>query len=419
MNSKTMKDLIPSNLTDLESALLHLEADSKLLRQLETITGEVNIFSVLGIADKELKHSAFLAWLLNPSANHGLGCAFLRNFLFTLLDRSASKGILLKRIVSEDTFADCQVFREIDNIDLLLVFKSSRCVVCIENKVGIKEHDNQLHRYYTRVKKRYSDQNGWVSMFVFLTPDGVSPENINDAKKWINLSYRELVHITDSLATSNETRPAVQSLLKQYSSTIRSFAMEDNQLNELCRTIYRKHKMAIDILFDHRNDAQKNRYDACVEWCETKARDQSIQYNAAFSTARIIRFTTLALNSVFPLLQSSESLWGNEHTAFYEIENNKDNVFMKIVVSTKGLVLKSREEAAIKYFLELPKKGKGKRAKYISGKETYYSIWTGEKLRMNVDFTDDDEAKIHEHLDKSLGALEAVLQRYLDNRKGE
>ncbi len=55
------------------------------LRELETRIGRFNIFDALGIVNQEIKHSNFLAWLLDPAESHGQGGLFLRAFLMDLL----------------------------------------------------------------------------------------------------------------------------------------------------------------------------------------------------------------------------------------------------------------------------------------------------------------------------------------------
>lgn len=47
-----------------------------------------NVFSILGMERKEVEtHSAFLAELLNPNGNHGLGNKFLTTFIDTIIPK--------------------------------------------------------------------------------------------------------------------------------------------------------------------------------------------------------------------------------------------------------------------------------------------------------------------------------------------
>jgi hypothetical protein len=51
------------------------------LEELETVLGQFNIFEALGAVRQELRHTDFLAFLLNPSQNHGLRDYFTKRFI--------------------------------------------------------------------------------------------------------------------------------------------------------------------------------------------------------------------------------------------------------------------------------------------------------------------------------------------------
>jgi hypothetical protein len=55
------------------------------LEQLEAMLAEFNIFEAVGMTQQEIRHSHFLAFLLNPAQNHGLGDAFLKQWLKNVL----------------------------------------------------------------------------------------------------------------------------------------------------------------------------------------------------------------------------------------------------------------------------------------------------------------------------------------------
>ena len=53
-----------------------------------------NIFQILKITNKEIRHSNFLSWLLDPNQSHKLGDIFLKDFY----DRSSHLKNLAKLI---------------------------------------------------------------------------------------------------------------------------------------------------------------------------------------------------------------------------------------------------------------------------------------------------------------------------------
>ena len=79
-----MDDAPSDNVADLEALeSLVLEGDD--LASLEASIGRFNVFHALGVARAEIRHSAFLAWMLAPSESHGLGDLFLKPVLLDLL----------------------------------------------------------------------------------------------------------------------------------------------------------------------------------------------------------------------------------------------------------------------------------------------------------------------------------------------
>ncbi len=86
-----------------------------------------NAFDVLRYADYEIRHSNVVAWLLQPSENHGVGSAFLDWFMGRL-DRPP-RDYDLERV---------RVERELHYVDITVFLEGEwgSCVVAVENKVG-------------------------------------------------------------------------------------------------------------------------------------------------------------------------------------------------------------------------------------------------------------------------------------------
>lgn len=124
------------------------------LENLSLLTNKFNIFNVLKLSNAEIRHSNFLAWLMNPLENHEIGNFFLKEFLKTATkDYISSEDILInEEDISSKDFFECEVRREYKNIDILLVDKDS-CFVCvIENKIWSGEHSEQLFKWGCDVK---------------------------------------------------------------------------------------------------------------------------------------------------------------------------------------------------------------------------------------------------------------------------
>ncbi|WP_190304584.1 PD-(D/E)XK nuclease family protein [Rhizobium phaseoli] len=104
-----------------------------------------NLFEAVGAVRAELRHSNFLAYLLSPSRPHGLGALPLVALIRSILSRMRpdQRPIMGLELIAGD-LDDAVVFRERDNIDILLELPSINLVVAIENKVGSKAETASL-----------------------------------------------------------------------------------------------------------------------------------------------------------------------------------------------------------------------------------------------------------------------------------
>ena len=115
-----------------------------------------NVFSILGMERKEVEtHSAFLAELLNPNGNHGLGDKFLTTFIDTIIPKHL-KGF----DCNNNTY---QVNKECyegkisedgekgGRVDIRII--SEHNIIIIENKIDAEDKYKQLTRYKKVAKK--------------------------------------------------------------------------------------------------------------------------------------------------------------------------------------------------------------------------------------------------------------------------
>src|SRR5262249_37928594 len=150
-----------------------------------------NIFDALRIVDREVKHSDFLAWLLDPNESHAQGGLFLRAILMDLFKKARENGF--KPPVSPveldgEELRGVEVRREWRNIDLLIRCHEPSFVIAIENKIKSGEHSDQLDRYREIVS---TDFAGVAGMYVFLTVEGDEPSE-NAKSDWVPYSYSDL-----------------------------------------------------------------------------------------------------------------------------------------------------------------------------------------------------------------------------------
>jgi len=97
------------------------------LLELERRIGRFNIFDALGIARAEIRHSNFLAWLMDPAESHGQGSLFLKAVLMDLLKQSPPSQRPLSPVELDGIeLQGVEIFRERLNIDLIICCASPR-----------------------------------------------------------------------------------------------------------------------------------------------------------------------------------------------------------------------------------------------------------------------------------------------------
>src|SRR3712207_2829548 len=92
------------------------------LERLEALLERFNIFEAIGVVRQELRHSDFLAFLLDPQGNHGLRDIFLKRLLQQVLATVQDDEVPLTPIELELWNLDrIEVRREWQHIDILLL----------------------------------------------------------------------------------------------------------------------------------------------------------------------------------------------------------------------------------------------------------------------------------------------------------
>jgi len=105
-------------------ALERFVVENDELLELEERIGRFNIFDALRIDRAEIRHSNFLAWLLDPNESHGQGGLFLRAILMDLFKSARENGFPCPvspiELDGED-LRGVEVRREWKHIDLVLL----------------------------------------------------------------------------------------------------------------------------------------------------------------------------------------------------------------------------------------------------------------------------------------------------------
>jgi hypothetical protein len=303
-----------------ESELLRLVNDINFER-IDLGLKSANIFEVLQVSRQEIRHSNFLAWLLNPNENHGLNELVLVRFLREVFSDQRAKNISGLDADSLD-FQKVEIKREWQNIDLVLLIDN--VVVAIENKVDSKEHSNQLQKYQKIIESNFK---GFKKVFVYLTPHG-EPAKM-DHEVYIEYSYAQFTDILERILDVHQSTIGEKALvyIKDYIQTLKRTIMQNDELNSLAERLYKNHRETLDFIFENRPDSEHH---------VRKLFHQKIEKSGWILGSvhkGFARFLTPDLNSIIPRYNFSNG-WPNKEAFLFEIDfywYKKDLVFKSII----------------------------------------------------------------------------------------
>jgi len=245
----------------MENGALGLSVDLNLLQdlvinnpdldRLEALLNRFNIFEALNIVRQEIRHSEFLAFLLDPRQNHGLDDFFLKRLLQESINHMENPFPITPIHLDIWDLDNVEIRREWQSIDILILDDEHKFAVIIENKLFTGEHSNQLERYREVVREHFPD---FTLIPLFLTPEGEPASE----PSYISISYSLICGILENIIQSRETTLGrdILLLLKNYTEMLRRYIVGESEIEVLCKQIYRKHKRALDLIYEYRPDQQ-------------------------------------------------------------------------------------------------------------------------------------------------------------------
>ena len=304
-------------------ALNELVVNCPDLLEIESLIGGFNLFSVLGFEYGEIRHSNALAWLFDPKGSHGLGSSFLQRWLMTVFHETDADSEITPVDIDCWDLLDVEIHREWKHIDLLFVIEftnRSKWIVSIENKVGSKQHGNQLRRYREMVEQSFPEAD--KKIYIFLTKDEEDP----DDDSYICATYGQ-VH--DCLKASRDSNlhligqePRV--LIDNYLRLLEEKFMNESEIAELAQKIYKQHKHALDLIYEHRPDSVKLVSDKLEELLSKSSDELAIRM--AKSSKWYVRFTPKAWD--MDSNTHGPNQWGNR------------TILIEVVLGTKSIAFK-------------------------------------------------------------------------------
>lgn len=224
---------------------------------------DFNIFEITGLSNQEIKHSNTLAWLFGDN-EHGLKYQILERFLkFTLKNSnntSESYENLEKYLKIQEK--NIRVFRESDNIDLLLIDENNKLVITIENKVEADEGEEQLLKYRKFIDDKYKD---FERIYIFLTKDGRLPTDETERGWWLIATYKTIGDSIECSLKNNKLSQKANIILSSYVDLLkRRNIMGDKELQNLCEQIWDKYEKELQILISYKKTKIDKLYDFII-----------------------------------------------------------------------------------------------------------------------------------------------------------
>ena len=214
---------------------------------------DFNIFKVLRLENYEVRHSNFLAWLLDNKASHGLGF----NILKECYNKCLNDKITFDNNVKILTEYSTDKSRRID-----ILVEGDSFTITIENKYGSCEHGEQCKHYREFINNKFKDKKNF---FIFL--DIEKPQDFDSDKQRYEgyqfLSYKDILDILEKqiLGESEE-----HLMIKHYINILKEkYTPLDSEVKKLCEDIDDIDKI-IKMNNDNLPEVQKNAISTLIKY---------------------------------------------------------------------------------------------------------------------------------------------------------
>lgn len=257
-----------------QSLLALIEALRKLERDFKLATG-FNVFEAVAIARQEIRHSRFLAFLLDPVSPHSLGSAFLRGILSSAVAEHPEPPVSRLEVAIADLTGSV-VHCERDHFDITVEVPSLRLLFVIENKIDAAESDEQLSKYRQLAIARYRD---YRFMGTFLTPSGYDGED----ESWGTMGYATVIAELKATLQTASAPPDVTMMVAHYIELIERKIVPSQALIDACKSIYQQHRNAFDLVVEYGQEPiLAQAFDQFVQASGQGLRSTAVRSNTAF-----------------------------------------------------------------------------------------------------------------------------------------
>lgn len=315
-----------------------LAADNRLGAIGTSAPERFNVFEAMGEVRREVRHSNFLAFLLDPNDSHRLEDGVLSRLIrhvqpscdvptigaSSYLSGASSWSVHRELPVVDPTTG------ENGRIDILLLDHMGQRAVIIENKIDAQEGGRQLALYWADIERRYPD---WGVYGIYLTPRGKNPSDC----RFVRLSYRQLCTMIDAaVANCTDVPQDVRRALDQYVDMVRRHIVDQSSIDQECQRVYRDHGPALEKVLERVHNMQERIGDELRARAETTrlASDERLTLGkpGSWQDIPIISFAPKTWWDIATLSRSSAKSYGTGLILEFQIFNKPQGVdlYLKI-----------------------------------------------------------------------------------------
>lgn len=220
--------------------------DNHSFENLVEYSNQFDLFKMMGVRRKELVHSNILAAFFTPSESHGLGHNFVNEFLKQIPDKTFCGDAISSTTLQTAIDGNVRVYRELENIDLVLEFPEIKLVIGIENKIWADEQEKQLERYQEILINRYPND---TKALVFLAPNMREPTTHNPELE-VPIYCMSYAHILNCLSDDNIINAPLSAkvFISQFNAHIEKYLSRNKHMDELCWQIFKENEEAYGLM---------------------------------------------------------------------------------------------------------------------------------------------------------------------------
>jgi len=307
-----------------------------------------NIFIEANIAGQEIRHSSYLANLLDKDGNHFQDNLFLKSFINELKEYQdlESCETIIKFDTNNYKVTTEEFHKNEESTGLMdIVLEDDNYAIIIENKTGTKDSKGQLVKY-----KNFAQSKGLKDYIIlYLTPKGdiATDEDARDDDKIVSISYIKTIKNTMEKSLSKISNKKLTDIIEQYIESIQLYTynlsidwkyelnsleliIENKNISEQCQIIS---KLVNYNMFDKYNTFSKEEIDM-AKWitkCFIKSK----------SHLERLFFVNLH-NEIRDILESKSFYFSKYSNILSELLQNENNIAISIATDIET-IYKSRQ----------------------------------------------------------------------------